>query len=153
MLLKVVPGNRGTMFPSNHASAWGARCRTIPRLWTMMYMYYNGLLNGFWADCNDRRSGPMASPSSGPSFRWENWAHRPCCKAGVQGLRPKWAWRALCRTLAPPWFMPNSWGWIKDSKRQILRSLTGWYWTIERLINAPLKGALYVTIGSTVIIA
>ena len=34
----------------------------------MMYMYYNGLLNGFWAKRNDMRSGPMASPSSGPAL-------------------------------------------------------------------------------------
>ena len=39
----------------------------------MMDMYYNGLLNGFWAKRNDMRSGPMASPSSGPSFRREDW--------------------------------------------------------------------------------
>ena len=27
----------------------------------MNYMCYNGLLNGFWAEHNDMRSGPMAS--------------------------------------------------------------------------------------------
>ena len=46
---------------------------------------------GFGAKRNDMRSGPMAFPDSRPSFRREGQAHRPCCKAGVQGLRPKWA--------------------------------------------------------------
>ena len=57
----------------------------------MMYTYYNGLLNGSWAERNEMMPGPMASPSSGPSFRREGQTHGPCCKAGVLGLRPKWA--------------------------------------------------------------
>ena len=64
----------------------------------MMYMYYNGLLNRFWAKHNDMRPGPMASLGLGPSFRREGQAYGPCYKAGVPGLRPKWAWGAPCRT-------------------------------------------------------
>ena len=89
-------GYQGIAFPSNHASTRGALCRTIPRLWTMMYMYYSGLLNGFWTKHNDTRPSPMASPGSGPNFR--RGGYGPCCKVGVQGLRPKWAWGASCHT-------------------------------------------------------
>ena len=48
-----------------------------------MNIYYNGLLNGFWAGRNVMRPRPMASAGLEPSFGQEGWAHGLYCKVGI----------------------------------------------------------------------
>ena len=48
-----------------------------------MNIYYNGLLNGFWAGRNVMRPRPMASAGLEPSFGQEGGAHGLYSKVGI----------------------------------------------------------------------
>ena len=94
ILPKAVSGNRDIAFPSNHAPIQGVLCRETPRPWNMMNIYYNGSLNGFWAEYNVMRPKPMASTGLEPNFGQVGWARGLYYKVGVQGPRPKWVWES-----------------------------------------------------------
>ena len=68
-------------------------------------------------------------------------------------LRPKWVWISQGCTIAPL----DSCLVLRDESRNsrgngFPRSSKGGYWAIEEPINAPSKGALYLTVRSAIII-